>query len=104
MKFDLHLTAATPISSLESDDAYQPVVTRLNERWRVIVCRGHIQWILQYRASKETAPGAGWRGRSYCRSREALLRDVGYRAGEIGPGAIAMIEALPPVVGNGGEK
>jgi hypothetical protein len=36
----------------EETDDYPPVIARLNERWRVIACRGSIQWILQRRSRK----------------------------------------------------
>jgi len=104
MKFDLDLdiTAATPVSRLESDDAYQPVVARLNDGWRVIVCRDRIQWILQ--KAKKSGHGTEWRGRSCCRTREALLRVCVQLSGGISPGSKTVLEAPPPMVGNGGEK
>ena len=56
----------------ESDPAYPNI--RLNDRWRVIVCRDGIQRILQARNRSETVARDAWRGRSYCCStREALI-------------------------------
>jgi hypothetical protein len=78
----------------ETDGAYFNL--RLNDRWRVIECGAGIQWILQYRAnSPETYSTAIWRGRSYCRTREALIRCCNAHAGEIDPSAVAAFEALP---------
>jgi hypothetical protein len=58
----------------ESADNYQNVVLFLNDRWRVIECSAGIQWIVQYRASAETYSRSHWTGRSFCRTREALIR------------------------------
>jgi len=65
--------AAIGLRPAESADSY-PVVVRLNGRWRVIACRHGVQWILQYRNRAETVARDVWRGRSYCRTREALIR------------------------------
>ena len=56
----------------ESDN-YPNVVARLGVDWRVIVCRDGIQWIVQRRVGKRHG-GARWEARSYCRSRDGLLR------------------------------
>jgi hypothetical protein len=80
----------------ESDDAYPHL--RLNDRFRVIVCRDGIQWILQRRdrpGRPERHARSDWRGRSYCRTREALIGCCGAHAGEIGPAAIVVLSALP---------
>jgi hypothetical protein len=96
------LAALPAASHRESDDGYRAVVAHLNERWRVIVCRDGMQWVLQYRASTKTARRVEWKGRSYCRTRECLLRDVRYHAGEIDAHAFAIVEALPRMIGIGG--
>ena len=57
----------------EETDSYPDVVARLGHDWRVIVCRDGIQWIVQRRAGKRHG-GARWEARSYCRSREGLMR------------------------------
>jgi hypothetical protein len=85
----------------ESDDRY-PAVAILNQRYRVIRCRDGIQWILQRR---NLPAGTGdnrperhstddWRGRSYCRTSEALIRCCGV-SGEIDPAAVAALQTLP---------
>jgi len=79
----------------ESGDNYGRVVARLNSRWRVIECRHLIQWILQYRASAETYATSRWVGRTYCRTRKALLRCCREHAGLIDPTAAAALAALP---------
>jgi hypothetical protein len=78
----------------ESADGYSRVVAVLNGKWRVIECRDRIQWILQSRDSLKATVGV-WRGRSYCRTKEALLRVCAAHAGEIDPGAAAVLAALP---------
>lgn len=87
------MTAAA--SHRESDENYRAVVVVLNDRWRVIACRDGMQWILQYRASSETARRVEWKGRSYCQTKKALLRDTRYHAGEVSPAAMTILEALP---------
>src|SRR5262249_28372978 len=67
------LDAPKAVNRNESWDSYSDVVAILNGRWRVIRCRDGIQWILQSRDSVTAAKGI-WRGRSYCRTKEALLR------------------------------
>jgi hypothetical protein len=42
-----------------------------------------------------TAAKGIWRGRSYCRTKEALLRVCAKHAGEINPTAAAILVALP---------
>jgi len=87
----------------ESAEGY-PTVVQLGTRWRVVACRDGIQWILQCRIRPdrpERVTRDDWRGRSYCRTREALLRCCRDHAGEIGPAALATLEALPARIGGG---
>lgn len=83
----------------ETASTYRAVVAVLNDRWRVIECRDGIQWILQRRGSPETSRADDWRGRSYCRTKEALLRLCGLHAGAIDPAALAVLSALPKTIG-----
>jgi hypothetical protein len=66
--------AAQRRSRSESDDDYEAVIAVLTDRCRVIECRDRIQWIIQFRETAETTPTARWRSRSFCRTREALVR------------------------------
>ncbi len=77
---------STPVRSLKRF----PVV--LNDRWRV--SEDSLQWMLQRRDNK---PGkkAKWTGRSFCRTREALLRCVNDYCGIIDAEALKRLEALP---------
>jgi hypothetical protein len=82
----------------ESADDYPNVVVVLNEGWRLIACRDGIQWILQYRNRRnkaQTVARDGWRGRSYCRTKEALIRVCDAHAGPIDPDGRAILAGLP---------
>jgi hypothetical protein len=74
--------------------AVNKVVAHLNERWRVIECAAGIQWILQHRAGERHGT-ARWDDRSYCRTREALIRCCRASAGEIEPAACTTLAAYP---------
>src|SRR6478672_192772 len=81
----------------ESDDAYPGIL--LNGHWRVIECRDGVQWILQYRNRAETVSKSDWRGRSYCRTQEALIGCCDRFCGVIDPAGRAVLEALPQYIG-----
>jgi hypothetical protein len=49
-------------------------VAQLNERWRVV--DDPLQWILQQKKGNARSKNSGWRSRSFCRTREALLRCI----------------------------
>jgi hypothetical protein len=78
----------------ETADDY-PVTAILNASWRVVQCRDGMQWILQHRGSPEKARADDWRSRSYCRTKEALIRCAREYAGEIEPEACTALAALP---------
>jgi hypothetical protein len=81
----------------ESDEDYYPSI-QLNPRWRVIVCRDGVQWILQRRVRPdrpERVTRDDWRGRSYCRTKEALIGCCDRYSGEIDPAAVAALRTLP---------
>jgi hypothetical protein len=83
------------MSFAESDDSHPHIVAVLNRGWRVIECRDGIQWILQRRNRAETIARHAWRGRSYCRTREALIRCCDEHAGQIDRAARPRLVALP---------
>lgn len=70
-----------------------PIV--LNDRWRVT--DDPLQWILEVRKGRKGPRHTGWRGRSFCTTRDVLKRDVRRLCGEVDPAAMAAIEALPEV-------
>lgn len=73
----------------ESDDTYGRVITRQG-RYRVIVCKDDMQWIIQH--SRKRGMGKVWQGVSYVTTRDSLTRL--WR--EIGCAPEPELEALPP--------
>jgi hypothetical protein len=69
------------------------LVAQLNERWRVV--DDPLQWILQRRKGNPRKKSSGWQGRSFCRTRDALLRCVREYCGEIDLEALSMLKDLP---------
>jgi hypothetical protein len=92
------------MSSGETADRYPHIVVMLNSNWRVIRCADGLQWILQRRGAPASTRANDWRGRSYCRTRDALIRCARECSGTIEPAALAVLAALPAwievVVGN----
>ena len=87
-------SAAAGKASREAADDYAGEVARLSARWRVIVCRDGIQWVLQQRdaGSHHTAR---WRGWAYCLTRAALIRLCGSLQDAPDPTAMALLASLP---------
>ena len=69
------------------------LIAQLNETWRVI--DDPLQWILQRKKGAPRNKSTGWQNRSFCRTREALLRCVREYCGEVDSDALAKLEALP---------
>jgi hypothetical protein len=82
---------ATAVRIGEERDDYPATIAHLNDNWRVIECQSGIQWILQ---KKRGGPNH-WRGRSFCRTREALLRCVHEHAGQVDGAVLAIMRTLP---------
>jgi hypothetical protein len=61
-------------ADIETYDEYFRVVSQLDSKTRVIECRDRIQWIVQ--RAKAVNGQRQWRGMSFCRTKEALLRCV----------------------------
>lgn len=80
-------------SRQETADDYAGTVCMIAEHWRVVVCKDNWQWIIQ-RRERGTA-GRPWRGTSYHRSRDALIRRCGGLGLEIDPAATCILAALP---------
>ena len=90
----------------ETADEYPHVVTRLSGKWRVIVCAGGVQWIIQRRAA-ERQRRAQWRATGYCLTRAALVRLCVASCARIDPDAMAVLDNLPanfPFVAKGRES
>lgn len=50
------------------------LIAQLNANWRVV--DDPLQWILQRRKGTPREKSTGWQGRSFCRTREGLLRCI----------------------------
>ena len=85
--------AITP-SHKESDDNYHDVIAQLAPRWRVIVCKDYLQWIIQKRTAEPLHRGV-WRSQSYVTSRNSLIRLCASLGLLSDPLARARLEALP---------
>ncbi len=107
----LATTTIAPPHTPQSGQNQAPPDIQLNARWRVIVCADGVQWILQRR---NVPAGTGgnrperhstddWRGRAYCRTREALIRCCRAYSGEIDPVAAAALQTLPERIEPDGE-
>ena len=83
-----------PPSHRERDDGYKGVVAQLTTRWRVIVCKDGMQWIVQ---QKESSHGGPWRGVSYHTNRDGLLRACGSLE-TASRGALEALAALPEFI------
>jgi hypothetical protein len=83
-----------PKTHRERDDAYRNVVAQLAPRWRVIICKDGIQWIVQ---QKESSHGGPWRGVSYHTNRDGLLRACGSLEAA-SCGALEALAALPDFI------
>ena len=88
------------MSTMEAADTYSGLFVQLNADWRVVKCRDGQQWILQRRGSPEKGRRNDWRGRSYCRTAEALRRCTRVYAGAIDPTAAAILASLPERIDN----
>ena len=94
------LNPLTGPSHRETADDYPNIVARLSDKWRVILCLAGIQWILQKRDAGN-APSTGWRGVSYCVTREALVRLCGGLEPPVDPAALSALAALPEYITGG---
>ena len=56
----------------ERDDLYFKVIVRPKDRWRVILCKHGLQFIVQKRSAKTPNTGV-WAGKSYCTTRNGLI-------------------------------
>lgn len=97
------------MSRLEKADDYCGFVVQLNANWRVVECRDRIQWIPQRRGSPKRSRRDDWRGRSYCRTSEALIRCAREYARPVDPAAASILADLPERIelaapGSGGNR
>jgi hypothetical protein len=69
------------------------LVAQLNEKWRVV--DDPLQWILQRKKGNPRKKNSGRQGRSFCRTRDALLGCVAGHRGEIDANSLAKLKSLP---------
>jgi hypothetical protein len=69
------------------------LVAQLNERWRVV--DDPLQWKLQRKKGNARKKNSGWQDRSFCRTRDGLLRCVREYCGEVDVDALAKLNKLP---------
>jgi hypothetical protein len=66
---------------------------QLNANWRVV--DDPLQWIPQRRKGNPRKRNSGWVDRSFCTTRDGLLRCVREYCGEVDQNALAELQALP---------
>ena len=69
------------------------LIAQLNANWRVV--DDPLQWILQRRKGNPRKKNSGWQDRSFCTTREGLLRCIRELCGEIDDNSLTRIHALP---------
>lgn len=77
----------------ETSDGYGGIVVQLSRRWRVVLCRDGIQWIVQHR--KSGGAERPWRGLGYFAIREGLIRFCTRLKEPIDQAALARLSRLP---------
>jgi len=69
------------------------LVAQLNATWRVV--DDPPQWRLQRKKGNPRSKNPGWRDRSFCSTREGLLRCAREHCGNVEPAGLAKLTALP---------
>ena len=92
--FNLGVTGLGSDTRKETSDFYEGIVTNLEPRWRVIICKNKIQWILQKRTAEPLHKGI-WRGQSYITTKECLIELRATRGLLTDPFARSVLEDLP---------
>ena len=83
------------ISHRERDDAYLGTIVLFSKRWRLVLCKDQMQWIIQRKESSHAGP---WRAEKYVTSRSALIRACGTLGLLSDPATEAVFYALPDYV------
>ena len=80
------------ISHRERDDAYIGTIVQCSLRWRLVLCKDQIQWIIQ---KKESSHRGFWRGKQYLTRKDSVLEASGRLGFLSDPKAAAALNALP---------
>ena len=79
-------------SHRERDDNYAHVIANPLPRWRIIMCRDGVQWIIQ---KKEASHAGPWRAEGYYTCRESLIKACGRLGLLSDANTEAVLHALP---------
>ena len=80
------------ISHRERDDAYIGTIIQFSPRWRLILCKDQIQWIIQKRESYHRG---FWRGKQYLTCKDSVLKASGSLGLLSDPKVKAVLSELP---------
>ena len=80
------------ISHRERDDAYIGTIIQFSPRWRLILCKDQMQWIIQ---KKESSYRGFWRGKQYLTCKDSVLKASGRLGWLSDPAVEAALYALP---------
>ena len=80
------------ISHRERDDAYIGTIVQFSLRWRLILCKDQIQWIIQ---KKESSHRGFWRGKQYLTCKDSVLEASGRLGLLSDPNTEAVLKTLP---------
>ena len=92
-----------PPSHRERDETYWGVIVALSDRWRVIICKDEIQFILQKRSVPSPNTGT-WAGKSYSTTRSGLIAACSDRELLAEASARQALDALPSRIGSKHEQ
>ena len=80
------------ISHRERDGAYTGKIAQFSPRWRLVLCKDEMQWIIQ---KKESSRRGDWRGKLYLTCKDSVLK-ASVRLGLLSdPKVDAVLHALP---------
>jgi len=82
----------TRISHREREDGYIATVVQFNQRWRLVLCKDQMQWIIQKR---ESSHQGFWRGKQYLTCKDSVLKASGSLGLLSDPKVKAVLHALP---------
>ena len=80
------------ISHRERDDAYSGTIVQFSPRWRLILCKDQVQWILQ---KKESSHQGFWRSKQYLTCKDSVFEASGRLGLLCEPEIVALLLALP---------
>lgn len=83
----------SPGNSEEADN-YHSVLFQISDKWRVIECRGQIQWILQSRSGTRNGMPR-WQSRNFCLTAIGLSRCIHEASGPLAGVTGNFISSLP---------